>query len=563
MTGMAPPAAMMAIRLALRKAASPLPDRGRCIWNEWIRLHRHRAPSLKLPRMIVAMAVSAIEDIYLHVGAIQILSASGLRCTVVLHVPNEAVARIIEARALRECWLGLIHLVIGPRFNTMVARLPENVPIAVFTLPCPLEAAVAGALPITRSGPNDQYYVGPAGDYGQNAESSPLIGSEIIARLIDLILDVDPNALTVPHHDGHHYSSSATPSQQYPLTLNDDEAGTMELPDVDPGEELIVTTTGEWTDILVKQDLELQPDARLKIRLPPSLIKLTGQGIRVELRGQDGARSSQEILARVPAARLKPWMMTAYLNRGGGGNALIRAFAQGIGCRLAYAEDEPSELVDLPIVWGVLRDSDRIVMQARRQALPFFYIDHAYFDRGHGKSYRITRNSYEAGPIRQCSDDRFAGLGVSMRPWRKHGRDIIVCPPTDYFMQAHGCPDWLEKTLETLRRVTDRPIVIRTKPAPGEAAVPLPEALETAHALVTHSSNVAIEAACLGTPVFVSPSSAAAPIGRFNVERIETPFYPDRRPWLAHLAYNQFSFDEIASGEAWRLLLELEERPFA
>jgi hypothetical protein len=101
---------------------------------------------------------------------------------------------------------------------------------------------------------------------------------------------------------------------------------------------------------------------------------------------------------------------------------------------------------------------------------------------------------------------------------------------------------------------------VRAKPQPGEAAVPLPQALETAHALVTHSSNVAIEAVCLGTPVFVSQASAAAPVGRTDLEAIESPSYPDRASWLAHLAYNQFTFEEIGDGRAWRMLRENEGR---
>ena len=91
----------------------------------------------------------------------------------------------------------------------------------------------------------------------------------------------------------------------------------------------------------------------------------------------------------------------------------------------------------------------------------------------------------------------------------------------------------------------------------------LPEALKTAHALVTHSSNVAIEAVCLGTPVFVSHTSAAAPVGHTDLSHIEKPAYPDRSAWLSHLAYNQFSLEEIADGRAWRMLLELEERDLA
>jgi len=44
---------------------------------------------------------------------------------------------------------------------------------------------------------------------------------------------------------------------------------------------------------------------------------------------------------------------------------------------------------------------------------------------------------------------------------------------------------------------------------------------------------------------------------------IEDPVYPDRQGWLAHLAYNQYSFDEIQDGGAWKMLLELEERELA
>jgi len=101
------------------------------------------------------------------------------------------------------------------------------------------------------------------------------------------------------------------------------------------------------------------------------------------------------------------------------------------------------------------------------------------------------------------------------------------------------------------------------KPQPGEQAEPLPEALERAHALVTHSSNVAIEAACLGTPIFVDTASAAAPVGLTDLSMIEAPVYPDREEWLAHLAYNQFSFEEIGDGRAWQMLLDLEEREYA
>jgi hypothetical protein len=50
-------------------------------------------------------------------------------------------------------------------------------------------------------------------------------------------------------------------------------------------------------------------------------------------------------------------------------------------------------------------------------------------------------------------------------------------------------------------------------------------------------------------------------MGLIDLSLIESPIYPDRDKWLAHLAYCQFSFEEMRSGAAWRMLLESENRP--
>jgi len=283
--------------------------------------------------------------------------------------------------------------------------------------------------------------------------------------------------------------------------------------------------------------------------------------------GQAVLRTAEEVRTfrfhlHVPPQDLQPEMVTCYLNRGGGGNAMIRTFAGGIGCKLRYAEDETGYRPGVPIVWGVLRGSDKVVHYAKENSQYFFYIDHAYFSRGHGVNYRITRNGYEAGRIRECPPDRLSVLGVETQPWNRDGSVILVCPPTEYFMNAHGCHDWLETTLATLKSHTDREIVVRTKPQPGETVEPIEEAFRRSFALVTHSSNIAIEAAIAGVPVFVSETSAAAPVGQTDVSLIETPVYPERTSWLRHLAYNQYSMAELGDGTAWRMLREFETRPF-
>jgi hypothetical protein len=253
-----------------------------------------------------------------------------------------------------------------------------------------------------------------------------------------------------------------------------------------------------------------------------------------------------------------------FLNRGGAGNPIIHAFATGVGQTAdRHAEDEVGPHDGTVVVWGVLRGSHEVVEYARANNGHFLYIDHAYFSRGHYRNYRITHYRHEAGQVRVCPPDRLAAHTVDLRPWKRNGRHILVCPPTDHFVKAHRCEGWLDRTLTELRQATDRPVIIRVKPQKGMDMPSLSEALTDAHALVTHSSNVAVEAAAMGIPVVVSTTSAAAPVGRTSVADIERPIYPDRSAWLAHLAYSQFSMDELKSGEAWRLLQEWESRDFA
>ena len=249
-------------------------------------------------------------------------------------------------------------------------------------------------------------------------------------------------------------------------------------------------------------------------------------------------------------------MLFAYLNRGGGGNPVISAVIAGAGCRHSYAEDYGGFTEGIPVCWGVLRNSKKILDDAKFNDQHFIYIDHAYFNRGHGNSYRICVNSYESNTMKICPSKRSELLNVSLKPWNTQGTKIIVCPPTEYFAEAHSVHGWLHNTVNELKLHTDRKIVVRNKPKPGEKALPLVEQLKQAHALVTHSSNVAIEAACLGTPVFVSATSASSPIGLTDLSMIETPIYPNRSMWINNLAYCQFDLSEVKSGEFLNIINE-------
>lgn len=552
---------MLSIRRLLQARNPELIAWGAQRWQTWLLNQRDIRKVEPGRRLIVQAALTCLQDLPLHVALMQLLTIA-TRLTLVLTLPTKAAAQLLQAQARREEWEMLVHITDRQRCDDLLRRLPADVPIATFAAPMILSASELQTLARfcrrtdapAAPGPVGTAYIGYAADYRSWLETS---AGDATPQLHEL-MDADVDGLPIASADAE--TLIAECSSGLPMATKARQ-GQVEIPQLGPGDQLIIAdlTDQRGSSVIAIQSGELaDSDQPLKIRMPARFLTQTPKLIRLELRSSEA--HAADLHFHVPPHGIKPWMLSAFLNRGGAGNRVIRAFAEGVGCRIAYAEDEPEVLRDIPVVWGVLRDSDRIIAQAKVQRLYFFYVDHAYFNRGHGKSYRITRNGYEAGGVRDCPEDRLNELRLNVAPWRKGGREIIICPPTEYFAQAHGCADWLETTLGSLRSLTDRPIVVREKPRPGHAAAPLNKALETAHALVTHSSNVAIEAACLGTPVFVSPASAAAPVGRTAVQDIESPVYPDRQRWLAHLAYNQFSFEEIVDGRAWRLLLQLEER---
>ena len=136
-----------------------------------------------------------------------------------------------------------------------------------------------------------------------------------------------------------------------------------------------------------------------------------------------------------------------------------------------------------------------------------------------------------------------------MKPWGK-GKHILIAPPSDHVCNLFGLKGWEAETLEKLKHLTDRPIKVHRKTDPNNFQA----ALAGAHCVVTTNSIAAVEAALRGVPVFVDETSAAAPIGLTDLEKINEPIYPEREPWAWSLAYGQFTRDEMRDGTCWRVV---------
>lgn len=196
-----------------------------------------------------------------------------------------------------------------------------------------------------------------------------------------------------------------------------------------------------------------------------------------------------------------------------------------------------------------------------------------YWDRGYvrrvfaswlpkgadGGFYRWHYCSFQMSAIRSVPDDRWQRLikgngqdprPLEVKPWAKGGKHIVVAQPTPTYERFHRIEGWTERTMRTLARATKRQLVVRDK----ESRRSLQDDLNGAHCMVAHGSNAAVEAVVMGCPVFVDPESAAALVGKTDLNEIEAPAYPDRQQWLNSLAYCQFNETELVDGTLWKLI---------
>lgn len=230
---------------------------------------------------------------------------------------------------------------------------------------------------------------------------------------------------------------------------------------------------------------------------------------------------------------------------------------------------------DVAVFYGLASGLSRILRDYRAGGRKAVYIDLGYWDRkkrtrfdGYHKLVINGRHPTDYFQARPHPRDRFEALGIKVAPWRAEGRHIIVAGMSAKAALVEGLApqQWERATIAALRRLSRRPIVYRPKPnwlgsspIPGsiyEKGTPLEAALCGAHAVVTHHSNVAVDAIMAGVPA-ICPEGVAAPMSGKCLEEIEAPPMPEgREQWAADIAYCQWTMAEMQSGRAWRHLIE-------
>lgn len=223
------------------------------------------------------------------------------------------------------------------------------------------------------------------------------------------------------------------------------------------------------------------------------------------------------------------------------------------------------------VIRGILKH--KLMQRCWADGRDFYYVDTGYF--GNEKSstnpngwkywHRIVKNNLQHTAVVNRPSDRFDQFNKKFRPWKKTGSKILIAAPDDKPCRFYGVDQstWVKQTVDTIRRHTDRPVVVRQR-APTRIDRTTHDTLQQAldddvFALVTFNSVAAVESVFHGIPAFtLAPVNAASPVCLQDLSQIETPHYASEQQllaWASHLAYGQFHVREMNNGTALSMLL--------
>ena len=237
------------------------------------------------------------------------------------------------------------------------------------------------------------------------------------------------------------------------------------------------------------------------------------------------------------------------------------AMAEGFGCDVAVPPW--SRPLETPAAfYGRERGTLAIVAQCAVDGNHWIMADNGYIGaRQYDGYYKLSRDGFQCDGTGIPDEKRLVDVltltgqkfVTDWRPLRKNGH-VLICPPIAGYERTHWFSGtlWLRAISKQIRKLTKRKVRLRYKPGDNRAADrPLAADLKDCHAVITHDSNIAVEAIMAGVPVFITGTSPAQVFGNVDLSTIAEPrIQGDRWEWLSILANNQWTLNEIRDGMA-------------
>jgi hypothetical protein len=227
---------------------------------------------------------------------------------------------------------------------------------------------------------------------------------------------------------------------------------------------------------------------------------------------------------------------------------------------------------DVPIIRGIIKKD--AIKSAQSQQKDYYYIDTGYVGNfpsdgnPSGKKiwHRIVKNGLQHSQVRNVPEDRWQKL-VKQDPrlawtgWKNYKEKILLVLPNPKATRFYNIDydKWIDTTVSDIKRYCDLPIETRVKGTRSERGhgYSIYDAFDSGvYATVVFNSIAALESVLYGIPAFVSVPCAATPLCSQDLSTLSDPFRPSNEEIFqqcCNIAYGQFTLDEIASGDAYRI----------
>ena len=238
-------------------------------------------------------------------------------------------------------------------------------------------------------------------------------------------------------------------------------------------------------------------------------------------------------------------------------------FTLGSGGKFVTREEMYANTT-MPMCWAGFFKPQKLEI-CRKYNLKFYNLDSGYFGNTKRKIiFRLSVNNFQnANPIIDRPSDRWEQLNMVYDSF-KQGSSIVVVPPDRKIVNALelGSEDkWIDETVVKIKNFTDREIKIRKRPEPRADRIVSNTfkdfIKDDTFCVVGYSSNALVEAAMHDIPVIALGHSATKSLYNYqleDIEKIKPAYLSDKQAWLNHLAYSQFTREELLSGLAWELI---------
>ena len=229
---------------------------------------------------------------------------------------------------------------------------------------------------------------------------------------------------------------------------------------------------------------------------------------------------------------------------------------------------------DAAIIWsalwsGRMAPNQAVYKQYRAQGKPVIIADIGALHRG--ETWKIALNHINNlgyyGHTENLDMDRPRKLGISLAVNSSKNPAVLIAAQHRHSLQLtnQDHESWIMKQVDAIKRVSDRPIVIRPHPRSPLHLVGLDKTvtIETPqklmdtydsfnmhfdyHAVINYSSGPGIQAAISGTRPVVGEYSLAFPVAT-TVADLNQPYLIDRDQWLVEICHTEYTVKEIEQG---------------